>query len=69
MMPRELGAIDDTPWAARMVIRYKRRISSMKKPTQTPAKPSTRPAKLADADLVKIIGGCTNENLTTVVIK
>ena len=41
----------------------------MKKSTQTPAKPSTRLAKLDDADLVKIIGGCTNENLTEVVIK
>jgi len=66
---RELDAIEGTPRAARAVIRYKRRISSMKKSTQTPAKPSTRLAKLDDADLVKIIGGCTNENLTKVVIK
>jgi hypothetical protein len=28
-----------------------------------------RPAKLDAADLVKIIGGCTNENLTEAVIK
>jgi len=41
----------------------------MKKPTQMPAKPSNRPAKLAAADLTKIIGGCTNENLTEAVIK
>jgi len=41
----------------------------MKKPTQTPAKPAPRPAKLAATDLAKIIGGCTNENLSTVVIQ
>jgi hypothetical protein len=48
---------------------------TLKKPTQTPAKPSPRttrtgrPTTLDDAVLVKIVAGCTNENLTTVVIK
>jgi hypothetical protein len=39
----------------------------VKKPTRIPTKPSPR---MLDADdLSKIVGGCTNENLTTVVIK
>jgi len=47
----------------------------MKKPTQTPAKSSPRvavtkrPTKLDATALVRISGGCTNENLSTVVIK
>ncbi len=42
----------------------------MKKPSKTPTQPSPRTAMTLDtADLRKIVGGCTNENLTTAVIK
>ena len=47
----------------------------MKKPTKTSTKPPPRtavmerPIELADTELAKIAGGCTNENLTEAGIK
>jgi hypothetical protein len=47
----------------------------MKKLTRTPTKPETssqaanRVTRLDDIHLAKVIGGCTNENLTEAVFK
>jgi hypothetical protein len=43
----------------------------MKKLAKTPMKPPTsnRVTRLDEAHLAKVIGGCTNENLTEAVLK
>jgi hypothetical protein len=41
----------------------------MKKPTRTPKKPAPRTPVLDHTILANVIGGCTNENLTEVVIR